>query len=195
MSIYSPHLPPSRGGFSNISPPPTHEGGTIMPATSLHTCNFSLGRILVIISAPFRWVWIFSSCSILELIISRIYWYCTSMCLVQECKLEFLARWIAFWLSQYRLYFSCLRPNSCRKFFIHNTSLQASAAAIYLASVVDKEMHFCSLDCHDTAPPAMSPDTPMWTFLSPYLQHNMHLYSPAIQDHHFQSISTAWNYL
>jgi hypothetical protein len=43
-------------------------------------------------------------------------------------ELGFLARWITLWLS-YRLYFSCFTPNSC-KFFIHNTSLQVSTAAM-----------------------------------------------------------------
>jgi hypothetical protein len=91
-------------------------GGMSMPATLQHTSSFSRGNILVIISEPFLSVWILSSCTNLELTTCRIQWYLTSICLVQEWKLGFLARWIALWLSQNRLYFSYFMPNSCKKF-------------------------------------------------------------------------------
>ena len=40
------------------------------------------------------------------------------------------------------------------KSFIHSTSLPASTAAMYSASVVDNATVFYSLDYHETAPPA-----------------------------------------
>jgi hypothetical protein len=69
-----------------------------------------------------------------------------SMCLVRAWKLRFLARWIALWLSQYRVYFSCFMSSSCKKFCIQSTSLHASTVAMYSASMVDNETHFCNLD-------------------------------------------------
>jgi len=69
-----------------------------------------------------------------------------------------------------RLYFSYLCPNSCKNFFIHKTSLQASTTAMYSAYVVDNEMHFCSFDFHDTSPPAnvtKYPDVDFLESLSP----------------------------
>jgi hypothetical protein len=52
-----------------------------------------------------------------------------------------------------KLHFSYFMPNSCKKFFFHNTSLQASTAAMYSATDVDNDMHFYNLDYHDTARP------------------------------------------
>jgi hypothetical protein len=39
------------------------------------------------------------------------------------------------------LYFSCFMPSTCKRFFIHITSLQGTVAAMYFAYVVDNETH------------------------------------------------------
>lgn len=44
-------------------------------------------------------------------------------------------------------------PKSFMMFFIHKISSHALIVAMYLASVVDSTIHFCNLDCHETALP------------------------------------------
>lgn len=44
------------------------------------------------------------------------------------------------------------KPNSCKKFFIYKSYLQAFITTIYMIFVVDKITYFCYLDCHDIAP-------------------------------------------
>ena len=131
-----------------------NEGGSTKPTSLLQNSNFSLGKGLVIISDALLSVWIFLITNDFISIASWIYWYLTSMCFDRECKVGCLLRWIAFWLSQYNIKFSWIRPSSCKNFFIHNNSLLPSVRVIYLASVVDNATHFYNLDCHETAPPA-----------------------------------------
>ena len=57
---------------------------------------------------------------------SQIQWYLTIICFYLERKEEFLRKCIPLCLSQYRLYLSCISPNSRRNFFGHRNFLQAS---------------------------------------------------------------------
>ena len=90
----------------------------------------------------------FLFCSITNPVISDFNMFCSRVI----CGI--LAQVYCTLLSQYTTYSSCCIPSSLKNVFIHTNSFPASVTAIYSASVVDKATHFCSLDCHDTAPPA-----------------------------------------
>ena len=161
----------SWGGFPNISPCPTYAGGIIMLATSLHTCSFSFGRTLVIIYRLFWLVWIFSSCNNLELITSWIQWYCTSMCLVREWRLEFLARWMALWLSQIDCTSLTYVPTLVRIFSSTRLLCKLQPLLCTRLMLLIMKCTSAALISMTLLPLQMSPSIPMWTSLSPYLQH------------------------
>ena len=92
-SIYSPQYPLMRR-IPNISPPPTQEGGTIMPATSLDTCTslfLSLWSLYLYYFCPYQFSQVATTWNS-SLLKSK--GYRTSMCLVQEWRLEFQCRYL-----------------------------------------------------------------------------------------------------
>ncbi|WVZ80994.1 hypothetical protein U9M48_028422 [Paspalum notatum var. saurae] len=72
------------------------------------------------------------------------------MCLVLECKTGFLATEIAEVESTRRGILPNLRPKSLRVAFIHKSWEQQLAAAIYSASVVDKDTLACLQEDQET---------------------------------------------
>ena len=85
--------------------------------------------------------------------LSRSQWYLHWICLVLLWQATFFARWIEVWLSKQSRNYSSRISNSLTKFFIQITSLPASTASKYSASVVDSATNFQNLDCNETTPP------------------------------------------
>ena len=70
--------------------------------------------------------------------------YLTSMCLVRLWYLWYLARWIALWLSQWTWNESCMILNVSTNPLNHKASFDASTAAIYSTSVVERAIVSCN---------------------------------------------------
>ena len=91
------------------------------------------------------------------------------MCFVQAWKIGFFAKAIALWLSLCNTGI-CWIPKSPTKRANHIASLLVSDATIYLASVVDKDVHFWKVDLQEIAPLAnknMYPDVDLLVSTQP----------------------------
>jgi len=103
------------------------------------TLNFSTGMVFVIISAEFFFMLIFiKSITLSSMTHWHILWYLTSMCFVRLWYLWSLARWIALWLSQWTRTESYMILNVSTNPLNHKASFDASIAAMYSASVVER---------------------------------------------------------
>jgi hypothetical protein len=80
-------------------------------------------------------------------------WYMSCICLVLEWKVEFFARLMELWLSQYNLLFSCCFPNSSINLCNQIISLLASVAATYYVSIIESATTFCSFEIQLTVVP------------------------------------------
>ena len=152
LSTFS-HLKSNRDKYLVIHPK-TMDHVTPNIAKLLQSSCLSLGKTLVSISVGFSAAWIFSKFKCPSSNTWQIQWYqLRSMLLVLEWNVGSFAKWMVLWLSQCNTYLSCFIPISPRNRYIHNISLQASVAAMYFASVVERDTIFCSLDTQDTATP------------------------------------------
>jgi hypothetical protein len=92
------------------------------------------------------------------------------MCFNFECSIGFLERLIALVLSQWIMVGSSnVILISCRVCFIHSTCVQHSAAAIYSALVLDKEIEDCFLLIQATSDSPKRNALPLVLFLSSIL--------------------------
>jgi len=168
------------------------------PTSLLQNSNFSLGRGLVIISDVLLSVWIFLTTNDFISIASRIHWYLTSMYFDREWKVRCLLRCIALWLWQCNTKFSSTRPSSYKNFFIHNSYLPSLVRAIYSAFVVDNATYFCSLDCHETAPPVnfiKYPDVDFLELISPAIFASVYQSNTCLLPKHNMKLEVPLRYL
>src|ERR1044072_1195550 len=73
-----------------------------------------------------------------------------SICLVLLCRTGFLEILMALMLSQNKVMTSCMTLYSSSICFIQKSWVQLLPAAMYSASVVDKDTQFCFLLNHET---------------------------------------------
>ena len=136
------------------------------PNSLLSSKNLSLGRALVKISANWCKVSTYSIWQSPFWIWSLRKWCLISICLVLECIIGFLVKFIALVLSHFRGILSRKMSKSSSYCFIHKIWAQQFPAAIYSTSVVDKATHACFFECHDTKEQPKKWQVPLVLFLS-----------------------------
>ena len=117
-----------------------------------HAFSLSVDNTLVNMSNLLSPVWIFTGAKSLSSTLSLNQWYLRWICFILGWQAAFLARWMALWLLQCSWNCSYIIPSSLMKSLIY--MIYTSTTTIYSASVVDRAITFCNLDCHETTPPA-----------------------------------------
>ena len=128
--------------------------------------NWSTPRGLVKISAS--WCWVGTNCTLTSFFWtwSLMKWCLTSMCFVLVCWTGFLARLMVLVLSQRMGASGNSKPRSLSWFFSHSTWAQQLAAAMYSASVDDKDTQVYFLLAQETRQPPRKAHCPLVLFLS-----------------------------
>ena len=137
-----------------------------MPNSFLKKKNLSFGRGFVNISASCNFVSMnFTSQSPL-FTWSLMKWWRISMCLVLECWIWFLVRFIALVLSQSRGTSLIFNPKSASCYLSQSICAQQLLATMYSASAVERATQACFLLCQEMRLDPRRWQVPLVLFLS-----------------------------